>query len=104
MGLLMSCYLIKKNGHNFIYLGSSLPTESVITMNDSLSFNYIITTTSISRSEEDMNQELLSLATRYPDKTIFIGGSKSESLLLGLPENIYLMKSLDEFNDFLEQL
>ena len=50
MGLLMSCYLIKKNGHNFIYLGSSLPTESVITMNDSLSFNYIITTTSISRS------------------------------------------------------
>jgi DNA-binding transcriptional MerR regulator len=104
MGLLMSNYLIKKNGHNYIYLGSSLPIESVVKMNDSISFNYIITTASLTKSEEDMKKELASLSSRFPDKTIFVGGAHGETLYHDLPKNIILMNSLDEFNEYLKQL
>jgi len=104
MGLLMSSYLIKKNGHNYIYLGSSLPIESVVKMNDTISFNYIITTASIARSEEDMKQDFLSLAAKFPNKTIFVGGIQNESLQQDLPTNINLMNNLDEFNQYLNQI
>lgn len=104
MGLLMSSYLIKKNGHNYIYLGSSLPIESVVKMDDTISFNYIITTASIARSEEDMKQDFLSLAAKFPNKIIFVGGIQNESLQQDLPTNINLMNNLDEFNQYLNQI
>jgi DNA-binding transcriptional MerR regulator len=104
IGLLMSSYLIKKNGHNSLYLGSSLPTESVENIKDLLSFNYIITTLSLSKSGEDIHQEILSLAAKFPDKTIFIGGNRNETSHEHLPQNIIMMESLDEFNDYLIQL
>jgi DNA-binding transcriptional MerR regulator len=104
MGLLMSSYLIKKNGHNYIYLGSSLPIDSVVKMKESISFNYIITTASIAISEEDMKQEFISLANKFPDKTIFVGGLQNESIQKDLPKNIFLMNNLDEFNQYLKQL
>jgi hypothetical protein len=104
LSLLMSCYLIKRSGHDYIYLGSSLPIESVIKLKDRVSFNYIITTSSLSRSEEEIKQEFSYLASQFPDKIIFVGGAQSESLHHALPSNIVLMNSLGEFNKYLKQL
>ena len=104
MGLLMSSYLIKKNGHNYIYLGSSLPIESVVKMKDSIAFNYIITTASISRSEEELKKEALTLANTFPDKTIFYGGLQIEPFFQDLPVNINPINSLEEFNHYLINL
>jgi len=104
LSLLMSSYLLKKSGHNYIYLGSSLPIESVIRLRDRITFNYIITTASLSRSLDELKQELASLASQFPDKTIFVGGTQRESLQYDLPDNIVLINSLDEFNKYLEQL
>lgn len=104
LGLLISSYLIKKNGHNSVYLGSSLPIESVVKMKDSFSFKYIITTISLLKSEKDIQQEFVSLASKFPDKIIFIGGNRNESSYQDLPQNIILMDSLDEFNHYLKHL
>ncbi|MEZ5199583.1 MAG: MerR family transcriptional regulator [Bacteroidales bacterium] len=101
MGLLMSSYLIKKNRHNLIYLGSSLPLDSVVKMKESIPFNYIVTTASLTRSEEEKKHDFLSLASIFPDKTIFVGGIQTEYPKQDLPQNINLMNSLEEFNDFL---
>ena len=104
MGLLMSSYLIKKKGHNYIYLGSSLPIESVVKMKDSIRFNYIVTTASITRSEEEKKQDVLSLASIFPDKIIFVGGIQEEYLHHDLPKNINLINSLEEFNHYLDTM
>jgi methanogenic corrinoid protein MtbC1 len=104
MGLLLSCYLIKKNGHNFIYLGSSLPVESVVKMKNTVAFKYIVTTTSLYKSEQDTKEELLSLASQFSNKTIFVGVSQNESHRIDLPQNIILMNNLDEFNAYLKEI
>lgn len=104
MGLLLSNYLIRKNGHNCIYLGSSLPVESVVQMKDKVSFNYLVTTTSLYKSAQDTKRELISLASQFSDKTIFVGVSKDETELYDLLPNIILMSNLDELIEYLRRL
>lgn len=104
MGLLLSNFLIKNNGHNSIYLGSSMPVESVVQMKDKISFNYLVTTTSLSKSAQDTKRELISLASQFPDKTIFVGVSENETHLYDLLPNIILMSNLDELIEYLKRM
>ncbi len=104
MGLLMSSYLIKKNGHNYIYLGSSLPFESVLKLDEVISFNNIVTTVSFSKSKEESKEEILKLASKFPDKNIFIGGIHDKVYFDDLPGNIHLTNNLEDFNQYLLRL
>jgi DNA-binding transcriptional MerR regulator len=104
MGLLLSRYLIKKNGHNSIYLGSSLPVESVVQMKDKVPFNYLVTTTNLYKSAQDTKRELVSLASQFSDKTIFVGVSENDTNLYDLLPNIILMSNLDELIMYLRRL
>lgn len=104
MGLLMCSYLIRKNGFSDIYLGSSLPLESVLKLGKNLAFSHIITTTSISKPQAEFNRELVTLSETYRDKTIFVGGLKENMQVENLPDNVRFMAHLDEFSNYLEQL
>jgi len=104
MGLLMCSYLIKKNGFSDIYLGSSLPLESVLKLDDVLTFSHIVTTTSFSKSQTEVKNDLIILSEKYSDKTIFVGGMEEKMPGNALPENMRLMNSLEDFNSYLEQL
>ena len=104
MGLLMCSYLIRKNGFSDIYLGSSLPLESVLKLVKNLAFSHIITTTSISKPQAEFNRELVTLSETYRDKTIFVGGLKENMQVENLPDNVRFMAHLDEFSNYLEQL
>ncbi len=101
MGLLLCSYLIKKNGHKDVYLGSSLPFESVMKLEDVLNFNNIVTTVSFTKSPDEIKKELFKLAGKFKDKTIFVGGLDSSSKLWFLPENIRMTDNLGDFNEYL---
>jgi len=104
MGLLLSNYLIKKSGHNSIYLGSSLPVESVVQMKDKVPFKYLVTTTNLYRSPQETKHELLSLASQFSEKTVFVGVSENQTDLHDLLPNIILMSNLDELIEYLRRL
>jgi hypothetical protein len=104
MGLLLCSYLIKKNGHNDVYLGSSLPLESLTNIEDVVSFDHIVTTVSFSKSDHEVKEEIVDLATKFNDKTIFIGGLQEHIQIDDIPSNVQLMNNLNEFNNYLVQL
>ncbi|MCB2221993.1 MAG: MerR family transcriptional regulator [Bacteroidetes bacterium] len=104
MGLLMCSYLIKKNGFSDIYLGSSLPLESVLNLGNIIDFSHIITTTSVTKSPEEVERDLITLSGRYSDKFIFVGGLDENMPNKDFPANIHLMNNLDDFNAYLVQL
>lgn len=104
MGLLLSSYLIKKNGHNDVYLGSSLPLESLTEIENVISFKHIVTTVSFSKSDQEVEEEIVNLATMFNDKTIFIGGLQEHYQMDDMPSNVRFMNNLNEFNDYLVQL
>lgn len=104
MGLLLSSYLIKKNGHNYVYLGSSLPFESVLKLDEVISFNNIVTTVSFSKSKEESKKEIQHLASKFPNKTIFIGGIQDKDQFNNVPQNIHFTPNLEDFNQYLIHL
>jgi len=104
MGLLLCSYLIKKNGHNDLYLGGSLPLESLMNIEHNVPFKNIVTTVSFSKSDEEVKKEILELATKFDSKNIFIGGLHDETAFDGMPGNIHFMQNLDDFNDYLVQI
>ena len=104
MGLLMCSYLIRKNGFSDIYLGSSLPLDSVLNLGNAILFSHIVTTTSISKSQDEVIKELTILSEKYFDKTILIGNFGEKMQHQNLPDNIHFMNNLEDFNKYLEHL
>ncbi|MCF8371087.1 MAG: MerR family transcriptional regulator [Bacteroidales bacterium] len=103
LGLLMCNYLIRKNGHHSIYLGSSLPIASVMKLEKIVSFSTLVTTTSFGKSNQELEEEIRRLASIFNDKTIFVGGLHEEFCLSVVPENIHIIDKLEEFNRYLVQ-
>lgn len=104
MGLLISSYLIKKNGHRSIYLGRSLPHESVQKMDGTVSFNNIVTTVNYTLSDTEILDNIIDMSIKFADKTIFIGGLKKEIIPDPAPENVIFLDKLEDFNLFLKSL
>lgn len=104
MGLLLCSYLIKKNGHNDLYLGGSLPLESMMNIEKIVPFKNIVTTVSFSKSKEEVEKEIRELATKFDSKNIFIGGLQENTQFNEMPANIHYMYNLDDFNEYLVQL
>lgn len=103
MGILLCHYLIKKNGHHAVYLGSSLPYESVMKLDKLIEFKNIVTAVGISKSNKETEREIQKLSSRFHDKSIFLGGFKDKTEFKDLPENVHFANNLEEFNRFLSQ-
>lgn len=101
MGLLISSYLIKRNGHHAVYLGSSLPLDSVVNLKGRFEFQSIVTTLSIGKTKDELKEELHFLAKTFPEKIIFVGGI-SKDAFIDMPNNLKLSFHLNEFNDYLK--
>lgn len=104
MGLLLSSYLIKSSGHKSIYLGKSLPIESVVNMSKTISFKYIVTAINYSVNNDEVNNSLLRLSEEFVDKKIFVGGLSNNTLNQTSLTNIIGLNNLEEFDLYLENL
>ena len=104
MSLLLSSYFIKKNGHKSIYLGKSLPSESLISVSKVIGFNNIITTVNYTLSDKEIKESINKLCIEFPDKKIYFGGVKFESIPDPKPINAVFPSNLDEFDKILKDI
>ena len=104
MGLLLSSYLIKKNGHRSIYLGRSLPYESVKRLNTLLSYKYMVTTVNYTLSNDEIKDSIIGFSKEFSDKKIFYGGVAEDAIPSPQPKNVTFISNLEEFNTFLKRL
>ncbi len=97
--LLFSCYLLRKNGHQVIYLGQNLPFEDVKTAYRvyqphcllSISTNFPIT--------ELVQDYMNDLSTSFPEATIYLSGYAVLNAKVIVPTNVELLHELRDLNE-----
>lgn len=104
LSLLISSYLIKRHGHRPIYIGKSLPLDSLINMLNIVDSDFILTTVNYNLSINDIQSNITELASMFVDKTIIFGGVSPESIPENKPANTFFPQTLVEFDEFLQSI
>lgn len=97
IGLLFYSYLIRKNGYKVIYLGTSVPLDSVLEIEKYISVNYLVTTVKTSKTAFEIQSYLQTISTFFDDKRIYLLGSQLIQDMPKLPSNIITPESLADF-------
>jgi len=95
IGLLFSNYLIRKSGHNLVYLGPSVPLDHLKRMGDESKFTDLVINISVPQDDNDLANYLKELIGIFPSQKIhLIFNAKTE-----IP-NIQNLPNLKVYNSF----
>jgi len=104
IALLFGQYLLKEAGHQVLYLGQSVPYADVLATGASLSFDYILLSSTTSKSEIDFSVFLKDLCGAFPGKKILCFTSSRNEEPDGLPSNHIRLNTVEDLNSFLTEL
>jgi len=101
IGLLYFTYIIKKAGHETLYLGQSTPLESVVSVNNRWKADFIVTGLMTGFPGFIPYDFLSQLSVSFPDSNVLVSGILSETAVrINLP-NIFPVKSANDVRDHL---
>lgn len=98
LGLLFFSLLIRKNGHNVIYLGQSVPYDSVVETAETWIPDFVVTGNLTSLNMKDSGSYLKRLSTALPEQKIYAGGEMAHSarkLKLKNVKPLFVLSDLD---------
>lgn len=102
LGLLFYNYIIRKSGHNIIYLGQSLPLEDLAEIQSKQRINFILTSFTTPISNKRYLETINQLSESFKEQKIYITGLQSiEHNKVTLPFNVELIQ---QPKMFLEQV
>ncbi len=105
IGLLVYNFLIRKKGHNTIFLGQGVPLEDVAAVKENIRPDVLVTSFSTSVLMEEMIGYLQELSDLFPGKPIYVGGIQLDKLYSKLPPDTYKVpNALDFKNKVLSKL
>lgn len=102
MGLLYANYALRKLSQKVIYLGARVPLESVdqvfeVNDIDNLLI-FMIQNNVVDHSQKYINH----LSNKYPKTSIYLAGNQKLITSLTLPSNVFLLKSIDQFENLIK--
>jgi DNA-binding transcriptional MerR regulator len=103
LGMLYAHYLLKKYGHNVIYLGANVPlfdVQQLVTMKKP---DYLLTSVTTSLASGETPEFIKQLSEIFTGN-IIISGSQLIDSALNLPKNIQQLTSFKQFTDLLESI
>lgn len=103
LGMLYAHYLLKKYGHNVIYLGANVPLFDVQQLASLKKPDFIVTSVTTSLATGETSEFLEQLTNIYEGK-ILISGLHLDETSLPLPLNIQQINSFKHFTDLLESI
>lgn len=92
-------FLLKKNGHKVVYLGSDVSIESIETCSKLIEFTHVFFHLVTNLTSKNANEYLHELSERFQDKKIVMSGIEVEKIT-EIPGNAQLLRSLDEMLKF----
>jgi DNA-binding transcriptional MerR regulator len=104
LGLLFFYYLVKKRGHQVIYLGQSVPFNDLIETKELKPANYLVTAFVSFIKGKDIFKYTERLAENFNEQIIYISGNQISNIQDKLPENIKIISSPAEFRDELNRI
>ncbi len=97
LGLLFYQYFIKKNNNKIIYLGESVPIESIQQIYKDRKINYLLTSIVTSQPEEKYKSFVEVCSSSFPGATLYLTGQFAGSVNIPLPSNVEIIKHFQEF-------
>jgi len=104
IGLIFFHYLIKKHGHQVIYLGQNVPVADLKEIVSLRKVDFLFTSITCPMPGDSLQNMIHSLGTMFPDKTIFIGGSQIQQSTLCFPENYITLNTISELEEQLQHI
>jgi DNA-binding transcriptional MerR regulator len=101
MGLLFFYYLVKKNGHESLYLGQSTPLSSVVTTNEQWNADIIITGLMSAFPDFKSGDYLKDLAASFQGQKILVGGEFAKIAGKLKYKNVFSLNSADDLGSYL---
>ena len=101
LALLFFTYIIKKAGHETLYLGQSTPFFSVVGVNNNWKADIIITGLMSGYPEINPDEFISQLAKSFPKQKILIAGVLAEHSLKTKFRNVFQIRSSEELKAFL---
>ncbi len=99
LGLLFYNYLIRKAGHNVIYLGQSLPLEDLSEIKNKQKIDYLFTYFTTPITDKKYSEAIMHLSQSFIDNKIYVSGLQTLEHKMEMPDNIELIKQPRVFLD-----
>ncbi len=87
LGLLFYYYMLKKMGHEVIYLGQSVPMPDVIEIASEHDVAYLFTCFISSIPENEAREAITFMADKFPEKSILVSGEQIRKVKF-VPQNV----------------
>ena len=104
MALLYMYYLIRKAGHQVIYLGQNVPLVNLKDIFEIHKIDYLLTSFTANICSEDLSDFFAEFNLWYSNKQILMGGNCLQHNPELMPPNATYFKSINEFTAFLSAL
>ncbi len=101
LSLLFFNYLIRKSGHNVIYLGQSLPLEDLTEIKNKQTINCVLTSFTTSASLKKYAEIVNQISSEFADKKVYVSGFQSSEHKIKLPVNVEVVT---DYADLLNSL
>jgi MerR family transcriptional regulator, light-induced transcriptional regulator len=96
MGLLFYAYLIRKLGHEVLYLGQNTPFQAVLDVHETWQSNVLVTGVATDISISKPAEYLKKLSSTFPAQKILVSGSLAFEPAIEKLANIHSVKTVDD--------
>jgi len=97
LGLLFYNYLLRRAGHNVIYLGQSLPLEDLAEIKSKQHIDYVLTSFTTHITNKKFNEAINSISESFSQTTVYVTGAQVMEQEHLFPKNIEVIKQADKF-------
>ncbi len=104
LGLLFYNLLLKKNGHNVIYLGQSVPYDDILEVEKVRHCDFLFTYFVAAFCPNEINAYLERISKPFPGKRVFITGYQVQQTTLNVPDHVTILKNAEDFKDILKSM
>ena len=104
IGMLFYYYLIKKRGHNVVYLGQSVPFDDLISVTTTKPCDYLLTSFSSAISGIDILSYLQNLSASFPEQNILFSCFETDDINMLKLKNMTRIKSALDFVRYIENI
>lgn len=101
--LLFSAYIIKSRHNRAIYLGQSLPSADLATVNEVYHPDYLLTVISSSPTKNEVVRYVEDLTRQFPDSEVLISGYQAIKQKAKMPKGVTVFENIEELIAFADK-
>ena len=103
IGLLFSTYIVRSRNNKVIYVGQNVPHLDLVNIYKDHNPDCLLTVMTTSPPLEGIQAYIYKLSNSFPNSQIFISGHQVMDQEIELPENVIILKKLQELIDYTKE-